>query len=90
MRRGRLSLRPGEVALDASLAQSTQVGVGDRLRLYLPDGTRATPLVVATYARGMGLSQVTLGRAALAGQLAPLGTVLDRADTPPPGRWTGS
>ncbi|MEU6549994.1 FtsX-like permease family protein [Streptomyces sp. NPDC046915] len=70
MRRGRLSLRPGEVALDASLAQNTHVGVGDRLRLYLPDGTRTTPLVVATYARGMGLSQVTLGRAALDGHVS--------------------
>ncbi|MGW2635465.1 ABC transporter permease [Streptomyces sp. NPDC001348] len=69
VRRGRLSLRPGEVALDASLARNAHVGVGDRVRLYLPDGTRAKPLVVATYARGMGLAQITLGRAALAGHV---------------------
>ncbi|MFC9507084.1 ABC transporter permease [Streptomyces sp. NPDC057002] len=64
--RGRLTLKPGEIALDASVAGNAKVKVGDRVRVHLPDGTRVTPLVVATYGRGMGLSQVTLNRADLA------------------------
>lgn len=64
--KGRLSLKPGEIALDASVAENAGVGVGDRIRLHLPDGTRATPLVAATYGRGMGLSQVTFHRTDLA------------------------
>ncbi|WP_037821094.1 ABC transporter permease, partial [Streptomyces sp. NRRL S-146] len=38
--RGRLSLKPGEIALDASVARSAGAEVGDRIRLHLPDGTR--------------------------------------------------
>ncbi|MBB6420765.1 hypothetical protein [Streptomyces sp. AK010] len=53
--KGRLPLKPGEIALDASVARNANVGVGDRIRPHLPDGTRATPLVAATYGRGMGL-----------------------------------
>ncbi|TLS42417.1 ABC transporter permease [Streptomyces montanus] len=64
--KGTLSLKRGEAALDASLARSAHVGVGDRLDLRLPDGTKANPRIVATYARGMGLSQVTLSHADLA------------------------
>lgn len=63
---GRLSLKPGEIAVDASLAGNADVKVGDRLRIRLPDGTKAEPRIVATYGRGMGLAQVTLDRAALA------------------------
>ncbi|PTM88253.1 FtsX-like permease family protein [Streptomyces sp. VMFN-G11Ma] len=63
---GRLSLKRGEIAVDAQLAGNAHVEVGDRLHLRLPDGTRAAPLVVATYGRGMGLSQVTMARADLA------------------------
>ncbi|WP_063734156.1 FtsX-like permease family protein [Streptomyces sp. RTd22] len=66
-RTGRLAdLGPGRVAVDASLAQSAHVRVGDRLRLRLPDGTRAAPEVVATYGRGLGIARITLPRAALA------------------------
>ncbi|MEU9626939.1 FtsX-like permease family protein [Streptomyces luteogriseus] len=64
--KGRLSLKPGEIALDASVAENAGVGVGDRIRLHLPDGTRDTPLVAATYGRGLGLSQVTFHRTDLA------------------------
>ncbi|UUA08644.1 MULTISPECIES: ABC transporter permease [Streptomyces] len=64
--RGQLTLKRGEIALDASVADNANVRVGDRIRVHLPDGTRATPLVAATYGRGMGLSQVTLNRADLA------------------------
>ncbi|MGY6018328.1 FtsX-like permease family protein [Streptomyces spinosirectus] len=63
---GRLSLRRGEIAVDGRLAGNAHVKVGDRLHLRLPDGTRAAPVVVATYGRGMGLSQVTMARADLA------------------------
>ncbi|MFC8344700.1 FtsX-like permease family protein [Streptomyces sp. NPDC057280] len=63
---GRLSLGQGEIAVDASLADTADVRVGDRLHLRLPDGTKAAPRVVATYGRGLGLAQVTLSRADLA------------------------
>ncbi|MDX3224214.1 ABC transporter permease [Streptomyces sp. ME19-01-6] len=60
------ALDRGAVAVDAGLASSAHVKVGDRLRLRLPDGTAVAPKVVATYGRGLGLAQVTLARAALA------------------------
>ncbi|GAX50195.1 ABC transporter permease [Streptomyces olivochromogenes] len=66
VRRGALSLKPGEVAMDASLADSAHAEVGDRLALRLPDGTKVSPTLVATYGRGLGLSQVTLARSDLA------------------------
>ncbi|MCX5288184.1 MULTISPECIES: FtsX-like permease family protein [unclassified Streptomyces] len=66
VRQGRLALKRGEIAVDTSLADNAGVKVGDRLHLRLPDGTKAAPVVTATYARGMGLSQVTMARADLA------------------------
>ncbi|MFF5492323.1 ABC transporter permease [Streptomyces aquilus] len=66
---GQLSLTQGEIAVDASLADTADVRVGDRLHLRLPDGTKAAPRVVATYGRGLGLAQVTLSRADLAGHV---------------------
>lgn len=67
IRTGRLAdLGPGRVAVDASLARSAHVRVGDRLRLRLPDGTKAAPEVAATYGRGLGIARITLPRAALA------------------------
>ncbi|MDG4866113.1 FtsX-like permease family protein, partial [Streptomyces sp. T-3] len=63
---GSLKLGKGEIAIDASLARSAKVGVGDRLDLRMPDGTHASPVVAATYGRGLGLSQVTLPYAELA------------------------
>ncbi|MFG2647001.1 FtsX-like permease family protein [Streptomyces sp. NPDC048436] len=59
------SLGRGEIALDAKLADSAGVKTGERLALRLPDGTKASPKVVATYGRGLGLSQVTLPAADL-------------------------
>ncbi|MEU1408112.1 FtsX-like permease family protein [Streptomyces sp. NPDC005728] len=70
VRQGRLTLRPGEIAVDAGLARNAHVRVGERLHLYLPDGTRAAPVVVATYGRGMGLSEVTMSRAGLAAHVS--------------------
>lgn len=58
------------IAIDKSLASSADVGVGDRLPLYLPDGTKADPEVVAVYGRGLGLSTVTMDRATLTGHVS--------------------
>ncbi|WBB59329.1 FtsX-like permease family protein [Streptomyces sp. WMMC500] len=60
---------PGTVALDANLARSAGVGTGERVGLRLPDGTPVRAEVVATYGRGLGLAQVTLDRAVLAGHV---------------------
>ncbi|MEL3947528.1 FtsX-like permease family protein [Streptomyces sp. LNU-CPARS28] len=60
---GRIDLGKGKVALDANLAGNAHLKVGDRVELRLPDGTKTRPEVVATYERGLGLSQVTLGGA---------------------------
>ncbi|QKZ16430.1 ABC transporter permease [Streptomyces chartreusis] len=56
----------GRIAIDKTLAASANVGVGDKLPLYLPDGTRTDPEVVAVYGRGLGLAAVTMDRASLA------------------------
>ncbi|MGW4031407.1 FtsX-like permease family protein [Streptomyces sp. NPDC004838] len=57
---------PGRIAVDTTLATTADVGVGDRLPLHLPDGTRAAPEIVAVYNRGLGLATVTMDRASLA------------------------
>ncbi|MFG3247733.1 ABC transporter permease [Streptomyces sp. NPDC048187] len=59
----------GRVAIDRTLADATDVGLGDRLPLYLPDGTRTAPEVVAVYGRGLGLPAVTMDRASLDGHV---------------------
>ncbi|MFD8041930.1 ABC transporter permease [Streptomyces chartreusis] len=56
----------GRIAIDKTLATSAKVGVGDKLPLYLPDGNRTSPEVVAVYGRGLGLAAVTMDRASLA------------------------
>ncbi|MFF2960772.1 FtsX-like permease family protein [Streptomyces sp. NPDC057963] len=58
-------LRPGTVAIDTTLAGSTKLGTGDRLTLRLPDGTEASPKIVAVYGRGLGTGLVTLSAADL-------------------------
>jgi putative ABC transport system permease protein len=72
LHKGRLSDRPGTIAVDRLTAETIGVDVGDRVRMWLPDGTPATATVAATYERGLGLGQVVLPRAALAGH-APHG-----------------
>ncbi|MFJ3905682.1 FtsX-like permease family protein [Streptomyces sp. NPDC090025] len=64
------ALRPGTVAVDANLADAADVRTGDRLPLLLPDGTLVRPQVIATYGRGLGLGEVTLPAADLAGHAA--------------------
>ena len=72
LRSGSLSALGGcadTVAMDASLADTLGVKVGDRAPLWLGDGTAVHPLVVATYERGLGLGQLLLPRAALSGHV---------------------
>uniref|UniRef100_UPI0033EEA19A ABC transporter permease n=1 Tax=unclassified Streptomyces TaxID=2593676 RepID=UPI0033EEA19A len=59
----------GRIAIDTTLATSAHAEVGDRLPLYLPDGTEAGPEIVAVYGRGLGLATVTMDRASLAGHV---------------------
>jgi putative ABC transport system permease protein len=54
------------VAVDSLLADTAHVSVGDHLSLWLGDGTRIRPQVVAVYERGLGLGQLLLPRAAVA------------------------
>ncbi|MER5484005.1 FtsX-like permease family protein [Streptomyces sp. NPDC002812] len=69
VRSGDLSrLAPGTVAIDRTLAEATHTGTGDRIPLRLPDGTPVTPEIVAVYTRGLGLGEVTLPAADLAGR----------------------
>ncbi|MFI9759566.1 ABC transporter permease [Streptomyces sp. NPDC051963] len=56
----------GRVAIDKTLATSAKAEVGDKLTVYLPDGTKTGPEVVAVYGRGLGLAAVTMDRASLA------------------------
>jgi putative ABC transport system permease protein len=60
------SLTGDTVALDAIVADSAGVDVGEPLELWLGDGTVITPRVAATYERGLGLGQVLLAREVLA------------------------
>ncbi len=50
------------VALDAIVADSAGVDIGDPIELWLGDGTVVAPKVAATYERGLGLGQVLLPR----------------------------
>ncbi|MFH9686690.1 FtsX-like permease family protein [Streptomyces sp. NPDC017413] len=63
-------LGEGRIAIDRTLANSVDAGVGDRLPLHLPDGTRTAPEIVAVYGRGLGLATVTLDRETLAGHVS--------------------
>ncbi|NGN63281.1 ABC transporter permease [Streptomyces sp. A7024] len=62
-------LGKGRIAIDKTLATSAKVEVGDRMPLYLPDGTKESPEVVAVYGRGLGIATVTMDRASLAGHV---------------------
>jgi putative ABC transport system permease protein len=66
---GSLSKLTGDgrtVAVDSLLAGTAKVKVGDRISLWLGDGTTVRPTVVATYERGLGLGQLLMPRAAVA------------------------
>ncbi|MFF7195356.1 ABC transporter permease [Streptomyces sp. NPDC008079] len=66
---GSLSALTGDgrtVAVDSLLAGTAKVKVGDRIPLWLGDGTRVRPAVVATYERGLGIGQLLMPRTAVA------------------------
>ncbi|MFG1806044.1 ABC transporter permease [Streptomyces sp. NPDC049040] len=54
------------VAVDTLLAGTAEVGVGDRISLWLGDGGTLRPRVVAVYGRGLGLGSLLLPRAVVA------------------------
>lgn len=62
-------LGAGRIAVDQTLAASAEVGVGDELPMFLPDGTEASPEIAAVYERGLGLGTVTMDRADLDGHV---------------------
>ncbi|KWT59698.1 hypothetical protein ADL21_22760 [Streptomyces albus subsp. albus] len=55
-----LGASPDAVALSSGAASTLGAGVGDRVRLHLPDGTQQESKVVAIYRRGLGFGDVTL------------------------------
>ncbi|MCX5209023.1 ABC transporter permease [Kitasatospora sp. NBC_00240] len=65
-----LGRSPDTVALDSTLAGTLGVKIGERVPLRLGDGTKATPTVVATYERGLGIGQLLLPRAAVAAHVS--------------------
>ncbi|MFI2606539.1 FtsX-like permease family protein [Kitasatospora sp. NPDC018619] len=60
---------PDTIALSTTLADAFGARVGDRVPLWLGDGTAARPAVVAVYDRGLGVGQALLPRAAVAGHV---------------------
>ncbi|PJN29186.1 ABC transporter permease [Kitasatospora sp. CB02891] len=71
------------IALDDLLAESLHVKVGQRAALWLGDGTRVEPTVVATYRRGLGFGQALLPKAAVVAHTdSPYSTRLLVAQTP--------
>jgi putative ABC transport system permease protein len=62
------------VAVDTLLAGTAKAKVGSRISLWLGDGTRIRPEVVAVYERGLGLGELVLPRSAVA---AHAGTAYD-------------
>ncbi|KAA6213464.1 FtsX-like permease family protein [Streptomyces albofaciens JCM 4342] len=55
-----LGASPDTVALSSGAASTLGAGVGDRVRLHLPDGAQQESKVVAVYRRGLGFGDVTL------------------------------
>ncbi|MGW3207627.1 FtsX-like permease family protein [Streptomyces sp. NPDC001135] len=53
-------LRGDVAAISGGAASTLGAHVGDRVRLNLPDGSEARPVVVAVYKRGLGFGDVTL------------------------------
>ncbi|MFJ5924459.1 FtsX-like permease family protein [Kitasatospora sp. NPDC092948] len=78
-----LSRSADTIALDGLLAESLHVKVGQRAALWLGDGTRVEPTVVAIYRRGLGLGQALLPKAAVAAHTdSPYPTRLLVAENP--------
>ncbi|MFF9348208.1 ABC transporter permease [Streptomyces sp. NPDC014734] len=75
----------GTVAVEQRVADRLDTSVGRPISLWLGDGTRIRPVVVATYKRGAGVGDVLLPRATVAGHLtSPLvDRILVRAEGSP-------
>jgi putative ABC transport system permease protein len=89
VREGSLAaLSTGEVAVSVDRARSLQVDLGEKVSLWLGDGVRMTPRVVATYASSLGFGDFVLTRALVAAHVtSAMDTQLlvrysDRADVP--------
>ncbi|MBM7477572.1 ABC transporter permease [Oerskovia jenensis] len=54
------ALRGQSVALSVTGASKARAGLGDTIELYLADGTRTEPVVVAIYGRGLGFGDALL------------------------------
>lgn len=66
LRAGRMDQLTGNsVALSQIGAELFRAGPGDRITLYLSDGTPIRPTVVAIYGRGLGFGDITLPRGML-------------------------
>ncbi|MFJ7905986.1 FtsX-like permease family protein [Kitasatospora sp. NPDC096204] len=61
-----LGRAPDTIALSVTMADAFGAEVGDRVKLWLGDGTAVRPAVVAVYDRGLGVGQALLPRAAVA------------------------
>ncbi|MEV4505995.1 ABC transporter permease [Streptomyces klenkii] len=61
--------QPATVAMDTLTAQAAGARIGHPVQLRLGDGTTMTPVLVATYHRGLGTAQVTLPRQTVAGHV---------------------
>lgn len=59
------------VAVDAALARTWGVGLGDEIGLILADGTRVDAEVAATYGRGFGFGSVILAADLVTGHAGP-------------------
>jgi putative ABC transport system permease protein len=64
------ALAPGTVALSDDRARSLRVNVGERVPLWLGDGHRIRPRVVATYASALGFGDIMLPRDTIAAHVA--------------------
>ncbi|NJD66833.1 MAG: FtsX-like permease family protein [Chloroflexi bacterium] len=71
------TLGPGDAIISEGLSRLTRSGVGDRLPVWLADGTAAEVQVVAIYARPWGLGDVLVAHKTLAGHIVnPLNSYL--------------
>lgn len=63
-------VRPsGTVAVERRLADRLNTGVGRPITLWLGDGTKIRPVIVATYERGIGVGDVLLPKATVDGHV---------------------
>jgi putative ABC transport system permease protein len=70
VREGSVAALPANgVAVSADRARSLEVGVGEEVPLWLGDGRRIAPRVVATYASALGLGDFILPRAVVEGHV---------------------